>query len=111
MNIYLLHLHFWMKVLADNFNEKTHQILLSNLSLPHVLDRRLGQDGDDKRRLGNPKIRLIDMGGTCYEDYTSKNHEDALQNAENYLRMVDFPARFDKETIASLEEDYNNRTP
>jgi hypothetical protein len=56
---------------------------------------------------GNPRIRLIDMGGTCYEDYTSENHEDALQNAENYLRKVDFPARFDKETIASLEEDYS----
>jgi hypothetical protein len=36
----------------------------------------------------------------------SQSHEEALQKAEKYLREVEFPSRFDKETIKSLEEDY-----
>jgi hypothetical protein len=52
-----------------------------------------------------PRIRLIDEGGTWYEDYDSKTHEEALQKAENYLRSVE-GKRFDKETIAALEEEY-----
>lgn len=55
-----------------------------------------------------PRIRLIDEGGTCYEDYDSKTHEEALVKAEKYLREVDFPSRFDKETIEALEEEYKN---
>lgn len=58
---------------------------------------------------GHPRIRLIDMGGTCYEDYESKSHEEALERAEKHLREVDFPDRFDKETIESLEDEYKNR--
>lgn len=58
---------------------------------------------------GHPRIRLIDMGGTCYEDYTSESSEEALQKAEKYLREVDFPERFDKETIADLEKNYPTR--
>lgn len=49
------------------------------------------------------------MGGTCYEDYESKSHEEALERAEKHLREVDFPDRFDKETIESLEDEYKNR--
>ena len=56
-----------------------------------------------------PRIRLIDMGGTCYEDYDAKSHEEALEKAEKYLREVEFPERMDKETIAELEEEYKNR--
>lgn len=55
-----------------------------------------------------PRIRLIDEGGTWYEDYESKSHEEALQKAEEYLRSKE-GRRFDKETIAALEEDYKNR--
>ena len=56
-----------------------------------------------------PRIRLMDEGGTWYEDYNSKSHEEALQNAEKYLRSVE-GSRFDKETIEALEEAYKNRT-
>jgi hypothetical protein len=52
-----------------------------------------------------PRIRLIDEGGTWYEDYESKSHEEALKKAEKYLRSIE-GRRFDKETIAALEEDY-----
>lgn len=55
-----------------------------------------------------PRIRLIDEGGTWYEDYESKSHEEALQKAEEYLRSKE-GRRFDKETIATLEADYKNR--
>lgn len=55
-----------------------------------------------------PRIRLIDEGGTWYEDYASKSHEEALQKAEEYLRSKE-GRRFDKQTIASLEEEYKNR--
>ena len=55
-----------------------------------------------------PRIRLIDEGGTWYEDYESKSHEEALQKAEEYLRSKE-GRRFDKETIEALEEDYKNR--
>jgi hypothetical protein len=54
---------------------------------------------------GNPRIRLIDEGGTCYEDYASKSSDDALVKAEKYLRDVE-SKRFDKETKAVLEEEY-----
>ncbi len=57
---------------------------------------------------GKPRIRLIDEGRTCYEDYTTQSKDDALVKAEQYLRKVEFPARFDKETINDLEDDYKN---
>ena len=52
-----------------------------------------------------PRIRLIDESGTCYEDYDSKTHEEALVKAEKYLREVE-SKRFDKATRDSLEADY-----
>ena len=48
------------------------------------------------------------MGGTVYEDEGSQSHDEALEKAEKFLREVDFPNRFDKETIDSIEEDYKN---
>jgi hypothetical protein len=51
-------------------------------------------------------LMLIDQGGTCYQGDAEKTLDEAFQKAEKYLREVDFPERFDKETIASLEEDY-----
>ncbi len=56
---------------------------------------------------GRPRIRLIDEGGTWYEDYESKSQEEALQKAEKYLRSKE-GCRFDKETIEALEEEYRN---
>jgi hypothetical protein len=41
-----------------------------------------------------PRIRLIDEGGTWYEDYDSKSQEEALQ----FLRSKE-GCRYDKETI------------
>lgn len=55
---------------------------------------------------GNSRLSLFDEGGDCYQDDDSKSHSEALQKAEKWLREVDFPARMDKETIDSLEEDY-----
>lgn len=55
-----------------------------------------------------PRIRLIDEGGTWYEDYESKSHEEALQKAEEYLRSKE-GRRFDKETITALEAEYKKR--
>jgi hypothetical protein len=52
-----------------------------------------------------PRIRLIDEGGTWYEDYDSKSHDEALQKAEQYLREPE-GSRFDKKTITALEDDY-----
>ena len=46
------------------------------------------------------------MGEDVYRDYDSESHEEALVKAEKYLREVDFPARFDKETIEVLEAEY-----
>ena len=55
-----------------------------------------------------PRIRLIDEGGTWYEDYDSTSNEEALQKAEKYLRGAE-GRRFDKETIEALEEEYKDR--
>ena len=57
---------------------------------------------------GHSRLTLIDMGGTVYEDEGSQSHDEALEKAEKFLREVDFPNRFDKETIDSIEEDYKN---
>ena len=57
---------------------------------------------------GRPRISLIDMGGDVYRDYESTSHNKALEKAEKFLREVDFPSRFGKETIEALEEDYQN---
>jgi hypothetical protein len=54
-----------------------------------------------------PRIRLIDEGGTWYEDYESKSHEEALHKAEKFLHSNE-GCRYDKETIAVLEEAYKN---
>jgi hypothetical protein len=55
---------------------------------------------------GHSRLTLLDMGGTVYEDKGSKTHEEAMDKAEKFLREVDFPDRFDKETIDALEEEY-----
>jgi hypothetical protein len=59
---------------------------------------------------GNPRIRLIDDGGTCFEDYAAKTHEEALVNAEKHLRDIE-SQRFDKATKAELEAKYALLTP
>lgn len=51
-------------------------------------------------------LLLIDAGGSCYEDEGSDSIDEAFAKAEKYLREFEFPERFDKETIDSLEEDY-----
>jgi hypothetical protein len=55
---------------------------------------------------GQPRLCLVDEGGNVYTDYDTKDYDEALQKAENYLRYVDFPSRMDKETIKELEDDY-----
>jgi hypothetical protein len=54
---------------------------------------------------GNPRIRLLDDGGTCFEEYDAKSHDEALEKAERYVREVE-SKRFDKATQAELEEEY-----
>ena len=54
----------------------------------------------------NSRLMLMDEGGTCYEDEGSESIDEAFAKAEKYLREVEFPDRFDQETIDSLEEDY-----
>lgn len=51
-------------------------------------------------------LLLVDAGGNCYEDEDSESIDEAFQKAEKYLREVEFPDRFDQETIDALEEDY-----
>lgn len=51
-------------------------------------------------------LQVIDLGGVCYECDKEDSLDTLFQKAEKYLREVDFPSRFDKETIDSLEEDY-----
>lgn len=55
---------------------------------------------------GNSRLTLLDMGRTVYEDKGSKSLEEALEKAEKYLREMDFPSRFDQETIDALEAEY-----
>jgi hypothetical protein len=55
---------------------------------------------------GRAYLALVDMGGNVYDDYETKDHEEALQKAEKFLREIDFPSRMDKETIEALEEEY-----
>jgi hypothetical protein len=52
----------------------------------------------------------MDDGGTCFEDYAAKTHEEALVNAEKYLRDIE-SQRFDKATKAELEAEYALLTP
>lgn len=54
---------------------------------------------------GHPRIRLIDEGGTCFENYDSKTYDEALVKAEKYLRDVE-SQRFDKATKTELEAEY-----
>lgn len=41
----------------------------------------------------NCVLRLLNQGGTVYEDYESKDLETAFQRAESYLKN-DFPNEF-----------------
>jgi hypothetical protein len=54
----------------------------------------------------NSLLTLLDEGGTCYEDEGSGTIEEAFAKAEKYLRAIEFPDRFDQETIDELEADY-----
>lgn len=54
----------------------------------------------------NSRLMLMDEGGAYYEDEGSESIDEAFAKAEKYLREVEFPDRFDQETIDSLEEDY-----
>jgi hypothetical protein len=51
-------------------------------------------------------LMLLDQGGTCYQGDAEKTLDEAFEKAEKFLREVDFPERFDKETIDSLEAEY-----
>jgi hypothetical protein len=70
---------------------------------------RLGSD--DESAIDSILV-LLDAGGTCYEDEGSDSIDEALAAAEEYLRKVDFPERFDQETIDEIEAIYqeNNLT-
>ena len=54
-------------------------------------------------------LMLFDEGGTCYEGDQEDTLDETFAKAEKFLREVDFPERFDKETIEALEEAYKNR--
>ena len=54
-------------------------------------------------------LMLLDEGGTCYEGDQEDTLDETFAKAEKFLREVDFPERFDKETIEALEEEYENR--
>ena len=54
-------------------------------------------------------LMLLDEGGTCYEGDQEDTLDETFAKAEKFLREVDFPERFDKETIEALEEEYKNR--
>jgi hypothetical protein len=64
---------------------------------------QLGTDDDSPM---DAFLVLNDAGGTCYQDEGSDNIEEALAAAEAYLREIEFPERFDQETIDELEADY-----
>ena len=51
-------------------------------------------------------LKVIDQGGVCFECDKADSIDTLFQKAEKYLREVDFPERFDKETIADLEKNY-----
>ena len=53
-------------------------------------------------------LMVIDDGGICWEDNDSSTVDEALKAAEKYLKEVEFPARFDEETIAEIENSMND---
>ncbi len=69
-------------------------------------EMRIGYDYDSDY---GSFLMLFDQGGTCYEGDEETTFEEAFAKAEKYLREVEFPDRFDKETIAELEKAYKNR--
>lgn len=48
-------------------------------------------------------LTIVDDGGVCWEDEDSKTIDQALAKAEKYLKEVEFPERFDDETIEEIE--------
>ena len=48
-------------------------------------------------------LMLMDDGGVSYEDDDSETIDQALKAAEKYLKEVEFPDRFDQETIDEIE--------
>ena len=44
-------------------------------------------------------LTILDDGGVCWEDENSETIDQALKTAEKYLKEVEFPDRFDEETI------------
>jgi len=48
-------------------------------------------------------LMILDDGGTCWESDKITNIDEAYQAAEKYLKEVEFPERFDKETIDEIE--------
>lgn len=67
------------------------------------------QIGNDYNFLEMHFLMLLDEGGTCYEGDATDTLEEAFEKAEKFLRTVEFPDRFDKPTIATLEAEYKNR--
>jgi len=52
---------------------------------------------------GQSLLMILDDGGTCWESDKITNIDEAYQAAEKYLKEVEFPERFDKETIDEIE--------
>ncbi|MBC7920541.1 MAG: hypothetical protein H7Z75_05565 [Ferruginibacter sp.] len=48
-------------------------------------------------------LTVLDAGGMCWEDEDSSSVEEALDQAEAYLRTKEFPERFGKEVIRKIE--------
>jgi hypothetical protein len=54
-------------------------------------------------------LKVTDQGGVCFEIDKGDSLDTLFAAAEKFLREVDFPSRFDKETIDALEEEYQNQ--
>jgi hypothetical protein len=54
-------------------------------------------------------LMLTDEDDIIYDAEEDGTIDEVLQKAENYLREVNFPDRFDEETIEALETIYAER--
>ncbi|MES2733700.1 MAG: hypothetical protein V4714_18285 [Bacteroidota bacterium] len=61
---------------------------------------QLGIDDDSP---SDALLTIIDAGGVCWEDEDSSTIEEALSQAEDYLRTTEFPDRFGKKVIEEIE--------
>ncbi len=61
------------------------------------------QLGADDENPSGTILMIVDAGGVCWEDEDSETIDQALKAAEKYLKEVEFPERFDQETIDEIE--------